>query len=711
MLTSAYRSEAGWKEPYEPQDTSSGPQRGTTAAGAAVAVSGRALSVEERQAKAQQDIAAAKARQAAFAGQGTRQFTDIDIAQPEAPDFASLDSLGGSATDTFELQEGGAQSEDAISTDTFVMPPDGSNVSSGGGDDSQQSAFRSKRDEPLAASGRADIEAEAGDEQDAEPQAELQGQSRQASAPHQSSTVADDDTAGDREAEPAEDARPAPVSEADTSEAEDDRTADDTTPDPVYEPDTSKPLYAQGRSDLKPRADDEVNARAKAQAELQKQSKQTFDLKQPADTASEDDTADEAAEGDRPAPVYEPDTSKPLYAQGRADLKPRATDEQDARAKAQAELKQQSQQTFTPAVSASEAVAKMRAEGKLVSDSPSASTSAAPAATSAASDQSAPASPPQVGGRALPGEREAREKAMAELKRKSQEQQPVTGSSSDLAESRPKAPEQRQDQRLAAEQKPLSDQGRTQDLAKGLAEASMSAEPTRARAPPQLSPSGKRQPSPFQAQQAANSMSTTDSAATSLSPASQPQNPFQNLVTAFQGFFGGQAAASSPSLGSSFAPDQATLPALSTAQQAQISPADASAAQRMAASSQALAAGKGEARVRTEVPVKRYTDVALDGDVTEFVRERGLRAPLLLLAGLAASAAQTLEPLWPVSSCSRLPYGQRLASCKTMPNAWWRVAVAAHAYNAKLRCFLAVHITCKSKVTAESGNYWQDLMH
>ncbi len=47
--------------------------------------------------------------------------------------------------------------------------------------------------------------------------------------------------------------------------------------------------------------------------------------------------------------------------------------------------------------------------------------------------------------------------------------------------------------------------------------------------------------------------------------------------------------------------------------------------------------------------MKRYTEVSLPGNVTEFVQARGLRAPLVLLAGLAASAAQTLEPLWSVS--------------------------------------------------------------
>ena len=49
------------------------------------------------------------------------------------------------------------------------------------------------------------------------------------------------------------------------------------------------------------------------------------------------------------------------------------------------------------------------------------------------------------------------------------------------------------------------------------------------------------------------------------------------------------------------------------------------------------------------MPVRRYEQVSLPGDVTQFVRSRGLRAPLLLLAGLAASAAQTAQPLWPVS--------------------------------------------------------------
>lgn len=53
--------------------------------------------------------------------------------------------------------------------------------------------------------------------------------------------------------------------------------------------------------------------------------------------------------------------------------------------------------------------------------------------------------------------------------------------------------------------------------------------------------------------------------------------------------------------------------------------------------------------------VQRYEEVNLPGNVDEYVRARGLRAPLLLLAGLAASAAQTAEPLWPVSPTLACP--------------------------------------------------------
>lgn len=84
----------------------------------------------------------------------------------------------------------------------------------------------------------------------------------------------------------------------------------------------------------------------------------------------------------------------------------------------------------------------------------------------------------------------------------------------------------------------------------------------------------------------------------------------------------------------------------------------------MAASNQALAVGKGQPRVRREVPVRRYTEVTLEGDVEDYVRARVLRAPLLLLAGLAASAAQTLEPLWPVSASALQCLGHNFCAIK-----------------------------------------------
>ena len=769
------------------------------------------MSVQERQAKAQQDIAAAKAREAAFAGQGTRQFTDTSVAQPVAPDFGLEDSSGGSATDTFELRDGGAQSEDDNPTDTFVLSPNGSDISSGG---RQQSEYGSDTRQPLSGGSRADVKPGVDREQDAGEPGKLLDQSAD-------TRTAANDTASSL---PAPDR---PLNAAIAGGTDDDTAAEPTDidrPAPVYEADTSKPSYAQGRSDLKPQADDEQDGKT-VQAELQRQTRQASSLRQPAaetagdieaDTAAQDATtaaeggtrakspfelqmqpqqtsslmqpAELAAEGDMSAePVYKADTSKPSYTQGRADLKPHADDEHDAREKAQAELQQKSKQKFTPDVSGYEAVRTVKTEGK-PSVSPSAASSAA--ATSAALEQPAPVSKPMAGGRAPAGEHEAREKAMAEVKKESQQQQPVAAVSPDRAEAvKPQAQEQKQKQPLASERQPLSEQNQTQDLAKGLAGASMSAQPTKAQAQGQVFLSGERQPSPFQAQQAtsststsnsagerqpspfqaqqaasssstsnlagerqpspvqaqqaassmsiadsagegqpspfqaqqaassmsttesagdrqprppqvqqaASSMSTTDSkgegqpipvqaqqaasststsdsagerqaspfqaqqaaismstaesAAVSLSPASRPQNPFQNLVSAFQGLLGGQAS-SSPT--SSFARDQAAIAppspsTLSSAQQAQLTPADSSAAQRMAASSQSLAAGKGQAGATAGVPVKRYTEVTPEGDVTEFVRERGLRAPLLLLAGIAASAAQTLEPLWPVS--------------------------------------------------------------
>lgn len=653
-----FRSEVGWKEPYEPQDTSIESQPATTAAAATAA--GRPLSVQERQAKAKQDIAAAKAREAAFAGQGTRQYTDTDIAQPIAPDFDVENISGDSATDTFELGDSRSQSEDENPTGTFVLSPDGS--------DKQQSEYDSDASQPMYGGSRADLEPEADREQEAT--AELQGQARQTLTPDE----------------------PAAASTA---------ANDKATSLPV--PDASRPSYAGAAgdkvadtADLKPQ---EQNARVNARQNLQQQSGQAS-LRQPAANTAGDteaataapkedtrakspfelqmqpqqssslaqsDRSAEPVDSNRPAPKYKADTSKPLYTQGRADLKPHADNEHVAREKGQAELQQKPKQKFTPDVYGYEAVRTVKTEGKPQSASPSAASSAAP--TSVASEQPGPVSKPMAGGKAPVGEQVARKKAMAEPKKKSPEQEPVTP-----VDIKPQAQEQEQKQPLASEKQPLSERNQTQDLAKGLAGASMSAEPTEAKAQGQVlssaekqpSPSqaqqaasstfttdsaGDRQPSPFQAQQAASSMSSADSAAASFSPASKPQNSFQNLVSAFQGLLGGQTS-SSPS--SSFARNQdvtgATSPStLSTAQQAQLTPADASAAQRMAASSQSLAAGKGQTGVRAGVPVKQYTEVTPEGNVEEFVRERGLRAPLLLLAGIAASAAQTLEPLWPVS--------------------------------------------------------------
>ncbi|KAL0034046.1 hypothetical protein WJX79_005054 [Trebouxia sp. C0005] len=187
-------------------------------------------------------------------------------------------------------------------------------------------------------------------------------------------------------------------------------------------------------------------------------------------------------------------------------------------------------------------------------------------------------------------------------------------------------------------------------------------------------PRSPPQTSPLQAQQAASSTPSGPSSASSFAPSQQEvQNPLQGLLSAFQGLLGGQSTSTatpstSSSGGSGVGAERVELVPLTAAQQAQLSPADASASQRMAASNQALAAGKGQPRTRTEVPVKRYTEVSLPGDVTEYVRARGLRAPLVLLAGLAASAAQTLEPLWSVESRGR----KRQAYSEDEPLDWNR---------------------------------------
>lgn len=56
------------------------------------------LSVEQRRQQASKDIAAAKARQAAFESQGRSQFTDTDAVQPETPEFSEESTAPATAT-------------------------------------------------------------------------------------------------------------------------------------------------------------------------------------------------------------------------------------------------------------------------------------------------------------------------------------------------------------------------------------------------------------------------------------------------------------------------------------------------------------------------------------------------------------------------------------------------------------------------------------
>lgn len=73
------------------------------------------------------------------------------------------------------------------------------------------------------------------------------------------------------------------------------------------------------------------------------------------------------------------------------------------------------------------------------------------------------------------------------------------------------------------------------------------------------------------------------------------------------------------------------------------------AAERMAAANKAQAAEQARQQRRGEITVRKYQPVDLPGSVDDFVKARGVRAPLLLLYGLAASAAQAIEPILPVS--------------------------------------------------------------
>lgn len=616
-------------------------------AAAAVGAAGRVLPVEERQAKAKEDIAAAKARQAAFAGQGSLQFTDVDIAKPDPPDISSdsesslssatatmaLDDAqmpspsqlpdsgksqpssqptqgsatgtfvldkgeseeptDGSATETFDLGQADNQAEDNNPTDTFVLESGISQGSSGNSPGSSGCSRQPSVDEPdtskpLYTQGRADLKPRITSEPDLSADAQAQLQKQQQQQPQKQTLTSTQ-----------------PV-------------ADNGGTASVYEPDTSKPLYAKGRADLKPRAADEQNARQAAEAELKAKSEQTttpdvsaadavkkFKAEQSAAEQSAAEQPPAESDGGRPdtgkpAPVYEPDTSKPLYTQGRADLKPRAADEQNARQAAEAELKAKSQQTVTPDVSAADAAKKLKAEqspaesetGK-ADTTPSAELSSTSAGQQSSSLSGA-SSKPIAGGRAPTGEHDAREKAMAELKLKSQQQQPVTGAPSSF-----KASDEQQSA-ASQQQKPMSDQGVTSDLATSLSGASMSAKPELASSDQAVTAASRSpsQTSPLQAQQATSFTPSAPSSASSFAPSQQEvQNPLQGLLSVFQGLLGGQststATPSTSSSGSSgVGAEQARPVPLTAAQQAQLSPADASASQRMAASNQALAAGK-----------------------------------------------------------------------------------------------------------------------
>lgn len=663
MLTC--RQLQNWRE----QDAGELDPNASPAAAAAVGgIAGRALPVQERQAQAKQDIAAAKAREAAFAGQGSRQFTDVDIAKPETPDVKPKSGRPpSSATATLALddvqtpsasQQTGKRQASPVRppskgspTDTFVLRED----------DSEGPADRSATDTFELGQSRSQPEGDTPTGTfilDSDSSQGSSGSSQGRSGSTQGSSGSSQGSSG-------------------SSQGPSDRSEQSRQPS-VYEADTSDPPYAQGGPDLKPGSADKQEARADPQAELPKQQKQQQNL-DPGPSAADASEASDVSGRGKTESVYEPDTSKPLYTEGRSDLKPRATDEQSARAAAQAELKATSKQTITPAVSAAEAVQKTDAE-KLAANQPRQSDTGKPDAVrrskadkpeitsypldiprTAADEPSAfsgaGSSKTSAGGRAPPGEHEAREKAMAELKAKSQQQQPVAGESSGLADavSKPTASDKQQGtsspQRSQQQPMPMTERQQTSDLASGLSGASMSAQPRLATSdqPVTSASSSSSQTSPLQAQQAASSKPSTSFSASSLAPAGQEApNPLQGLLSAFQGVLGRQTAAT-PSGSSSLVSEQVRPPTLTPAQQAQLSPGDGSAAQRMAASNQALAAGQGQPRVRREVPVKRYADVDVPGDVTEFVRARGLRAPLVLLAGLAASAAQTLEPLWPVS--------------------------------------------------------------
>lgn len=84
------------------------------------------LSVEQRRRQASKDIAAAKARQAAFVSQGRSQFTDTDAAQPKVPDFS--DDSDASATATTILDKTQTPRSERYSPDSGPRRPDASSA-------------------------------------------------------------------------------------------------------------------------------------------------------------------------------------------------------------------------------------------------------------------------------------------------------------------------------------------------------------------------------------------------------------------------------------------------------------------------------------------------------------------------------------------------------------------------------------------------------
>lgn len=130
------------------------------------------LSVEQRRRQASRAIAEAKARQAAFASQGTSQFTDADIIQPEAPDFGrdsevSDDEASATATTILDptrtpgserqvpqdLDRSSRPGQASGATDTFAMddPSPRQDSSASSRRQRQQSSYEPDNSKPLYA--------------------------------------------------------------------------------------------------------------------------------------------------------------------------------------------------------------------------------------------------------------------------------------------------------------------------------------------------------------------------------------------------------------------------------------------------------------------------------------------------------------------------------------------------------------------------------